>query len=161
VECRWGAARRLDHDGDLFGAEHPTAQGGAERGQHGWDLATADRVLRQDGLGGADPAAGIAGADGQRVPQQRGGGGLAVGLGEVGQVDLAGDGDLHGVGEPGQVFHGAGRVQQISGGKFPVFGVQQLVQTGGDLLGDVSNVVDGGHCGGHGSVWDECTKRAR
>ena len=83
-----------------------------------------------------------------------------MGLGEVGQVDLAGDGDLDGVGESGEVFHGAGRVQQISGGQLPVFGVQQLVQTGGDLLGDVLHVAWSGHRGAHGSVWHECTKIA-
>ena len=139
----------------------PAAQGVAEGGQPGWDLAAADGVLGEHGLGGADPAAGIAGADVQGVPEQGGGGGLAVGLGEVGQVDLAGDGDLHGVGEPGEVFHGAGRVQQIIAGQFPVFGVQQLVKTGGDLLGDVLHVVRSGHRGGHGSVWHECTKNTR
>ena len=68
-----------------------------------------------------------------------------MGLGEVGQVDLAGDGDLDGVHLPGEVFHGAGRGQQVTAGELAVFGVQQLVQAGGDRRGDVLHVVQGGH----------------
>jgi hypothetical protein len=67
----------------------------------------------------------------------------------VGQVDLAGDGDLDGVGQPGQVFPGARRGQQVLTGQLPELGVQQMVQSGGHLLGDAVHVVDGGHRGGH------------
>lgn len=81
-----------------------------------------------------------------------------MGLGKVGQVDLAGDGDLHRIGQPGQVFDRAGRGEQIIAGKLPVFGVQQPVQADADLIRDVPHIFEVGHRRGHDSGWHKCTK---
>ena len=73
-----------------------------------------------------------------------------MGLGEPGEVDLAGDGDLDRVVQPANLFDGAGGVQQVVAGELPVLAVEQFGQSGAHLFGDAVRVGPAGHCAGHG-----------
>ncbi len=110
-----------------------------QAGQHRRRLPTAELWLGEDGAGGADPGGGVVRGDLQGAAEQRSGAGVAVGGGDPAGVDLPGQLDLRGEGEPGDAFQGRRELQQRGLVEVREFGAGQRPQ----------GIADGtGHGGG-------------
>ena len=69
VDPGWEFVHGGHDDAGLFGPDPAGRHGVAQQRQGGVDDPPADRALREGGLGGADPAAGVGGGDGDDLPE--------------------------------------------------------------------------------------------
>ena len=115
------------HDGPgLFDADGPGGERVGQSGQHRRGVPAADiKWLREDGAGGGDPGGGVVRGDVQGAAEQRGGVGVAVRGGDPAGVDLPGELELRGEGEPGDAFQGGRECQQRGLVELREFGVGQ------------------------------------
>ncbi len=97
------------------GPMQPPSTACANSGSCGAGGAAGQQLAGQDLGGGFDAGGGVGGGDGERLPQQRCGGGAGPVAGDAEVLDFAGVVDLRGVHRSGEHFQAATEFQLLVG----------------------------------------------
>ena len=129
------------------GPTQPPSTACASSGSSGAAMPPVINSRGQDLRGGLDPGGGVGGGDGERLPQQRLGGGAGPVLRDAEFLDFPGLVDLRRVDGPGQHFQAASEFELLVGQQFPECAVPNVPDRGHRRFDERVRLVDVGESG--------------